>query len=70
MILLFKNHTKTCCLQCRLLLAEIEKNRELMIFTALEKGFTDPKTIEISQKLDRMLNRVELTDSGLNRCVI
>ncbi|WP_439022784.1 aspartyl-phosphate phosphatase Spo0E family protein [Bacillus thuringiensis] len=27
------------------------------MFTALEKGFTDPKTIELSQKLDQLLNR-------------
>ncbi|KAA0759587.1 aspartyl-phosphate phosphatase Spo0E family protein [Bacillus sp. SH5-2] len=57
MILLLKKHTKTCCLQCESLIVEIEKIRGLMVFTALEKGFTDPKTIEISQKLDQLLNR-------------
>ncbi|MFB7640249.1 aspartyl-phosphate phosphatase Spo0E family protein [Peribacillus butanolivorans] len=66
MILLFKNHTKTCCLQCPLLLAEIENIRELMTFYALEKGFMDPQTIEISQNLDQLLNKLETTDSGLN----
>ncbi|MFD4820216.1 aspartyl-phosphate phosphatase Spo0E family protein [Peribacillus butanolivorans] len=66
MILLFKNHTKTCCLQCRLLLAEIENIRELMTFSALEKGFMDPQTIEISQNLDQLLNKLETTDLGLN----
>ncbi|MED1559810.1 aspartyl-phosphate phosphatase Spo0E family protein [Bacillus paramycoides] len=39
------------------MVVEIEKIRGLMVFTALEKGFTDPKTIEISQKLDQLLNR-------------
>ncbi|MGG2132024.1 MULTISPECIES: aspartyl-phosphate phosphatase Spo0E family protein [unclassified Bacillus (in: firmicutes)] len=57
MILLLKKQTKTCCLQYQLLLAEIEKIRELMMFIALEKGFTDSKTIEIIQKLDQLLNR-------------
>lgn len=66
MILLFKKHTKTCCPQCRLLLAEIENIRELMILTALEKGFMDPQTIKISQNLDQLLNKLEPTDLGLN----
>ncbi|WP_301287691.1 aspartyl-phosphate phosphatase Spo0E family protein [Bacillus sp. 3103sda1] len=57
MILLLKKHTKTCCLQYKQLVVEIEKLRGLMVFTALEKGFTDPKTLEISQKLDQLLNR-------------
>ncbi|WP_307838328.1 aspartyl-phosphate phosphatase Spo0E family protein [Bacillus cereus group sp. N12] len=56
-ILLLKKYTKTCSLQCKPLVVEIEKMRGLMVFTALEKGFTDPKTIEISQKLDQLLNR-------------
>ncbi|MED0993497.1 aspartyl-phosphate phosphatase Spo0E family protein [Bacillus nitratireducens] len=56
-ILLLKKHTKTCCLQSKPLIVEIEKIRGIMVFTALEKGFTDPKTIEISQKLDQLLNR-------------
>lgn len=37
-----------------------------MIFTALEKGFIDPQTIEISQNLDQLINKLEQTDLGLN----
>lgn len=58
MIMLVKKNIKACCRQCDLLLAEIETIRELLILTALKKGFTDPQSVEISQNLDQLLTRL------------
>ncbi|MBK5483131.1 MULTISPECIES: Spo0E family sporulation regulatory protein-aspartic acid phosphatase [Peribacillus] len=44
----------------------METIRERMISTALKNGFIDFQTIELSQNLDQLLNRLISTDSGLN----
>lgn len=38
------------------LLNYIESTRNLMIRIGLQEGLTDPKTIKVSQELDRLLN--------------
>ncbi|MFE0507805.1 Spo0E family sporulation regulatory protein-aspartic acid phosphatase [Peribacillus butanolivorans] len=48
------------------LLLQRETIRERMISTALKNGFIDFQTIELSQNLDQLLNRLKSTDSGLN----
>lgn len=40
---------------CLPLKEKIEHFRTLMIRTGMEKGFSNPKTIEISQSLDNLL---------------
>lgn len=54
--------------ECHLLLKEIETTKERMIITALEKGFTNSKTVEISQGLDQLLNKLQPIDLRL-KCI-
>ncbi|WP_409300860.1 Spo0E family sporulation regulatory protein-aspartic acid phosphatase [Peribacillus sp. SCS-155] len=36
---------------------EIESVRQLLVKTALQLGFTDPKTVSLSQHLDDLFNK-------------
>lgn len=49
------------------LLDQIERLRNKMTVTALEKGFTHKESISISQELDRLLNLYEslITDKKM-----
>lgn len=42
------------------LLEQVEHTREKMIQLALEKGFGDMDTIQLSEKLDQLLNAYQL----------
>ncbi|MGG1368146.1 aspartyl-phosphate phosphatase Spo0E family protein [Priestia megaterium] len=44
-----------------LLLEEIERIREIMIYTALREGLVSESTVKVSQVLDIMLNKLEET---------
>ncbi|MFP7736880.1 Spo0E family sporulation regulatory protein-aspartic acid phosphatase [Priestia aryabhattai] len=44
-----------------LLSEEIERIREIMIYTALEEGLVSENTVKVSQVLDIMLNKLEET---------
>ncbi|WP_456363438.1 aspartyl-phosphate phosphatase Spo0E family protein [Priestia aryabhattai] len=46
---------------CPLLIAKIEYFREKMVNTGLKEGFSNPKTIELSQNLDILLNKLAKT---------
>ncbi|MBP1968270.1 stage 0 sporulation regulatory protein [Virgibacillus natechei] len=51
------------------LLKQIEFLRQQMTSVALEKGFTDIESIEISQELDRLLNIYEtMKDNETMKC--
>ncbi len=39
---------------------ELYDTRDLMIKTALSEGFTSKKTVELSQRIDELLNHIEL----------
>jgi hypothetical protein len=39
-----------------LLESKIERTRDQMVTTGMDKGLSHPDTIELSQKLDRLLN--------------
>jgi stage 0 sporulation regulatory protein len=41
------------------LLEEIERIREIMIYTALKEGLVSDNTVKVSQVLDRKLNELE-----------
>ncbi|PAK42545.1 hypothetical protein CHH47_28510 [Priestia megaterium] len=41
------------------LLEEIERIREIMIYTALKEGLISDNTVKVSQVLDRKLNELE-----------
>lgn len=41
------------------LLEEIERIREIMIYTALKEGLVSDNTVKVSQELDRKLNELE-----------
>jgi stage 0 sporulation regulatory protein len=41
------------------LLEEIERIREIMIYTALKEGLVSDNTLKVSQVLDRKLNELE-----------
>ena len=41
------------------LLEEIERIREIMIYTALKEGLVSDNTIKVSQELDMKLNELE-----------
>ncbi len=41
------------------LLKEIERIREIMIYTALKEGLVSENTVKVSQVLDMMLNELE-----------
>lgn len=40
---------------------QIEALRSKLIKCGLEKGFNHPATIELSQKLDKLLNKVQIS---------
>ncbi|MFP3668033.1 aspartyl-phosphate phosphatase Spo0E family protein [Priestia sp. SIMBA_032] len=44
-----------------LLLEEIERIREIMIYTVLREGLVSESTVKVSQVLDIMLNKLEET---------
>ncbi|WP_019416127.1 aspartyl-phosphate phosphatase Spo0E family protein [Paenisporosarcina sp. TG20] len=48
------------------LLEQVEHTREKMIQLALEKGFGDVDTIQLSEKLDQLLNAYQLKNSKTN----
>jgi len=41
------------------LLEEIERIREIMIYTALKEGLVSDNTVKVSQELDMKLNELE-----------
>ncbi|QTL52099.1 aspartyl-phosphate phosphatase Spo0E family protein [Priestia aryabhattai] len=41
------------------LLEEIERIREIMIYTALKEGLVSDNTVKVSQVLDKKLNELE-----------
>lgn len=41
------------------LLEEIERIREILIYTALKEGLVSDNTVKVSQVLDRKLNELE-----------
>jgi stage 0 sporulation regulatory protein len=41
------------------LLEEIERIREIMIYTALKEGLVSDNTVKVSQELDKKLNELE-----------
>lgn len=41
------------------LLEEIERIREIMIYTALKEGLVSDNTVKVSQVLERKLNELE-----------
>lgn len=41
------------------LLRKLEHTRELMIQSGIKNGLQNPKTIRLSQQLDRLMNRYE-----------
>ena len=43
----------------KVLLEEIERIREIMIYTALKEGLVSDNTVKVSQELDRKLNELE-----------
>lgn len=43
---------------CSPLVEKIEHFREKMVLTGLKEGFSNPKTIELSQNLDILLNKL------------
>lgn len=45
---------------------EIESIRESMIRVALKKGLSDKETMELSQKLDDVMNKYSLCDEAGN----
>lgn len=45
----------------------IEKKRKQMINNGLQYGFTNKRTIMISQELDKLINEVLLLGSGLGK---
>lgn len=45
-----------------MMMEKIEEIRLMMINSANEKGFLHPSTIEISQRLDKILNKFFLTN--------
>ncbi|MDZ5472190.1 aspartyl-phosphate phosphatase Spo0E family protein [Bacillus sp. 31A1R] len=46
---------------------EIEQKRLEMISVGLTKGFTDRMTVEISQELDRLLNKISHSASSFEK---
>ena len=47
---------------------EIESTREAMIYTALVDGFSAPTTLELSCKLDVLMNQFDMNRGKMNRC--
>ncbi|WP_387407293.1 Spo0E family sporulation regulatory protein-aspartic acid phosphatase [Priestia aryabhattai] len=58
--MLFDIQVKACP-EYKLLLIKIEDTRQLMMETAIKEGFTSFNTLKISQRLDLLLNKLELT---------
>ena len=46
------------------LLKELEKKRQLMIQSGIEYGLQNPKTIQLSKELDRLMNEFEVEDAS------
>ena len=49
----------------RKLLEDIEEHREMMIYLANSTSFSHPKVIDISTKLDHLLNKYEKTNNEI-----
>lgn len=45
------------------LMIEVEELRKQMAQIAVEKGFSSDESVEASQKLDELLNKIQKTDS-------
>ncbi|MED4153454.1 aspartyl-phosphate phosphatase Spo0E family protein [Priestia aryabhattai] len=43
----------------QILIEEIEQTRTLMIQTAVREGMTSPNTLQVSQSLDALLNKLQ-----------
>ncbi|TFE03393.1 MULTISPECIES: aspartyl-phosphate phosphatase Spo0E family protein [Jeotgalibacillus] len=41
------------------LLEEIEKKRQILIYTAAKEGLSSPRAVKYSQELDELLNQFE-----------
>jgi len=46
------------------ILKKLEKTREKMIRSGIEKGFSNVETIRLSKKLDQLLNTYQLQNSN------
>ena len=47
---------------------KIETIREAMIFKAMEEGFNSPLTLELSTKLDKLMNQFDINKGNLCQC--
>ncbi len=57
--MLLSTHSKDKSMY-QILIEEIEQTRTLMIQTAVREGMTSPNTLQISQSLDALLNKLQI----------
>ena len=57
--MLLSTHSKDKSMY-QILIEEIEQTRTLMIQTAVREGMTSPNTLQVSQSLDALLNKLQI----------